>query len=286
MRTNGWSGPGHQLGGAIAYYYLKDHKPEVIAKVIATLQNHPWLSNTWNDKLAGLSPEQKDVALFMLASTFPDDARSTPYGNGNRSKWHYTNYPYSPDNTATAPPQEINAEEKLISLISGLKGAKENKNKAIEICWLFHILEDIHQPLHTAALFDAAHTKGDRGGNDTYFHFTESGTPIKLHSFWDRLPKGTFANIPQQAQDLLKLAQYQASALPELDSHQTVNAWIKDESLPLAISVVYLNGKLRGTEGDPAIVDESYSSEAYKVAERRVVLSGIRLGMELIKIYS
>ena len=37
--------------------------------------------------------------------------------------------------------------------------------KAMAYCWLFHLVGDIHQPLHCTALFSAEHfPKGDRGG--------------------------------------------------------------------------------------------------------------------------
>jgi hypothetical protein len=62
-------------GGAIAYYYLKEHKPEIITKVVKTLEQHPWYNTEWKEKLDGLTGEDRDVTPFMLASTFPDDAR-------------------------------------------------------------------------------------------------------------------------------------------------------------------------------------------------------------------
>jgi len=38
--------------------------------------------------------------------------------------------------------------------------------KAIALAWLFHLVGDIHQPLHTAQLFTVDYPKGDRGGNE------------------------------------------------------------------------------------------------------------------------
>lgn len=222
----------------------------------------------------------------MLASTFPDEARDTPYGAGEKSKWHYINYPYSPDNTATQPPQEINAEKKILQLQTDLPMAKDGESKAIDLCWFFHILEDIHQPLHTTALFDATHTTGDKGGNTNYISFSEGATPLKLHTYWDRLIKGTFATIPQKARELLESENYQEEKLPELAKNTTVSQWIEKESLPLAIAVAYKDGKIRGTPGDPYFVDKTYADQASQVAERQVVLSGIRLAKELQNIYA
>jgi S1/P1 Nuclease len=40
------------------------------------------------------------------------------------------------------------------------------EQKAIALAWLFHLVGDIHQPLHTAQLFTVEYPKGDRGGNE------------------------------------------------------------------------------------------------------------------------
>ncbi|MFN8297848.1 MAG: hypothetical protein U0T75_01990 [Chitinophagales bacterium] len=66
-----WGSAGHMQGGVIAYYYLKEHNPATIAKVVKALEQHPWYNTEWKEKLEGLAGEDRDVTLFMLASTFP-----------------------------------------------------------------------------------------------------------------------------------------------------------------------------------------------------------------------
>ena len=221
----------------------------------------------------------------MLASTFPDDARTTTYGAGNKKKWHYINYAFSPDNTPLPAVPTPNAETKLTSLIAGLKTMPDGQERALDICWLFHLLEDIHQPLHTIALFDVGHPAGDKGGNETYIKVGETGGKVKLHSFWDKLPKGTFDNIPAKADALLKNAKYKETGLTELTTHTTLHGWIVNESVKLAKVDAYKNGTITGTEAAPTVVDVAYKTNAAKIAERRVVLAGIRLAKELVRIY-
>src|SRR5438045_6054112 len=80
--------PGHMVSGAIAYQELKVNKPEVIARVVQILKQHPDYQTRWAPKLAGaVDPDQ---TLFMLAARWPDDVRGTPE---HREKWHYINYP-------------------------------------------------------------------------------------------------------------------------------------------------------------------------------------------------
>ena len=59
------------------------------------------------------------------------------------------------------------------------------ERKAIALAWLFHLVGDVHQPLHTAQVFTTDDPKGDRGGNEICVRVTQAGQPIDLHRFWD-----------------------------------------------------------------------------------------------------
>jgi hypothetical protein len=68
---------------------------------------------------------------------------------------------------------------------SVVKTASDPERKAIAFAWLFHLVGDIHQPLHTAQLFTVDYPQGDRGGNEICVHVTQAGQPMDLHRFWD-----------------------------------------------------------------------------------------------------
>jgi hypothetical protein len=284
-----WNDSGHMTAGAVAYSYLKQNNPKVLKKVLATLRQHPWYAKTWTDKMAGLTPEQKDAALFMLASTWPDNARNDSiYGGPEHAKWHYINYPVAPpsQSTITIPSQQIpNAEERLDYLLAALKKQKKDtKEKAVNLSWLFHITEDVHQPLHTVALFDENHPSGDKGGNDTYIKLDSGQKAVKLHSYWDGLVTGTFNDIPAKADNLLALEKYKPANLPELLDMNHHN-WITVEGVSMAKAIAYRNETINGTYDHPTYVDQTYISEAKTLGERRVVVAGIRLAKELIALY-
>ena len=59
------------------------------------------------------------------------------------------------------------------------------ERRAIALAWLFHLVGDIHQPLHTAQLFTVDYPQGDRGGNEICVRVTQTGQPLDLHRFWD-----------------------------------------------------------------------------------------------------
>jgi hypothetical protein len=100
----------------------------------------------------------------MLASTSPDDDRRTHY---DRPTWHYTDYPFAPPGQGGTPqqPPVPNAETKIDSLVHALKTAPENAVKAISVCWLLHLGENIHQALHATGLYTITFPHGDHGGN-------------------------------------------------------------------------------------------------------------------------
>lgn len=283
-----WHDAGHMTGGAIAYYYLRQNNPAVLKSVLTTFKQHPWYTTKWEERMKGLTGEQRDVAVFMLASVWPDDVRrDNEYGGSERARWHYINYPvvakgYQINKKPIPAP---NAENRLMELNDTLKIQADTKEKAINLCWLFHVLEDIHQPLHTVALFDENHPEGDKGGNDTYIRFSETTEPVKLHTYWDGLIPGTMSSIPAQAEALLSDVKYKGKKLKELSANKKVNDWIKKEGISLATAVVYKNVTIRGTQSSPTLVDAAYATEAKALAEKRVVLSGIRLAKKLAEIY-
>src|SRR5439155_12977901 len=61
------------------------------------------------------------------------------------------------------------------------------EDKAVAVCWIFHLVGDIHQPLHNVTYFssDKAFAQGDMGGNK--FGVRVNGRRVKLHAYWDDL---------------------------------------------------------------------------------------------------
>jgi hypothetical protein len=58
---------------------------------------------------------------------------------------------------------------------SVVKKGSNPERKAIALAWLFHLVGDIHQPLHTAQLFTVDYPNGDRGGNEICVQFVVKG---------------------------------------------------------------------------------------------------------------
>jgi len=61
--------------------------------------------------------------------------------------------------------------------------------KAFMARYLLHIAGDVHQPLHSANMFNSKHKTGDFGGNLVYIISTPStnSTKINLHAYMDSM---------------------------------------------------------------------------------------------------
>ena len=155
LQSMAWGAEGHRVAGQIAYSYLTPKARKAIQEILG----------------------YESVAL---ASTWADFIKSDPAYN-YLSPWHYIDF----DKVYTYPEMQeylmhdtnVDAYTKLNFLISELKKKDLSKeNKLLYLHMLIHIVEDVHQPMHTA------HTD-DKGGND--FKVNWFSNPTNLHSVWD-----------------------------------------------------------------------------------------------------
>ena len=93
--ASAWNIPGHMLSAAIAHQILQQESPPTVDKVKAVLALHPWHSTRWQNSLAPFAGVETDVMLFMLASRWPDDIRTTDKSH-HRGPWHHVNIPFRP----------------------------------------------------------------------------------------------------------------------------------------------------------------------------------------------
>ena len=183
-----WNIPGHMLSAAIAYQVLQQENPPIIEKVKTALEKHPWYTNQWQARLQSVTVADHGLVLFMQSARWPDDIR-TPDRVQNRPLWHYINLPFKPKgqpvNVQIKEPDSENILTALAKNESVVRNKSDPERRAIALAWLFHLVGDIHQPLHTAQLFTTDYPQGDRGGNEICVRATEMGQPMNLHRFWD-----------------------------------------------------------------------------------------------------
>jgi hypothetical protein len=155
LQSMAWGTEGHRVAGQIAYTYLTPNARKAIQAILG------------NESLA-------------LASNWADFIKSDP-NYSYLSSWHYIDF----DKVYTYPEMQeylnhdtsVDAYTKLQFLVAELKKKNLSKeNKLLYLRMLIHIIEDVHQPMHTAHA-------DDKGGND--FKVNWFNNPTNLHSVWD-----------------------------------------------------------------------------------------------------
>jgi hypothetical protein len=161
----------------------------------------------------------------------------------------------------------------------------------VALCWLEHLIGDVHQPLHAVTMYSSDYPTGDQGGN--LIDVRANGNVTRLHAFWDDSLGTTdsYVEIEFLADNILAQPQCDPMRMPEYKSDTTFASWA-EESHQYAIGVAYLNGRLRGLPEVPnattrpaadevPMLPESYMLTARELAERRVALAGFRLADQI-----
>jgi hypothetical protein len=264
------------------------------------LRNHPRLNeDLLNDTDRGADP---DLAMFLRAATWPDMVRYLIHPlshTENHPKWHYMDYPFDLDgahgpepdvqwNGHTDPTNLPQAIDKMLAELKDPQTAADRK--AIDLCWVEHLVGDIHQPLHATSLFSKEFPHGDQGGNLVFIKNAEDMS-MPLHTFWDDL-EGLALDYKtiRKSADRIE-AEHPAAQLKDQASDLSVIDWAK-ESFDVAKSSVYLNGALPHVSKTEAISDPNsvpplppgYQQQALATADARIALAGYRLAAMLEQI--
>jgi hypothetical protein len=284
-----WNKPGHMVSAAIAYADLKDRNPAVLVKVIEVLKQHPQFESKWADKLSQVTADDRDLHLFMLAARWSDDARGNP--EYDRPVWHYVNIPYRPGEVGIEIPQGDGILKAFPENRSIAKSTEaDGKARAVALCWMFHLVGDVHQPLHTTKLVTEQfpEPEGDRGGTRFYVRVTPSSSTISLHKLWDGLILGSdkFQSVRNKATSLRNKPDMKRDNFAEQLGVQSFNDWAV-ETYATAIEQAYRKGTLKGStsENDGVVLPADYKDKAKEVAERQIVLSGYRISDTMVDVF-
>jgi hypothetical protein len=294
----GWIATGHTVIGLIAW---EDLTPKTKAAVIDLLKQHPRYHEDLLDGLpAGATSEETDRYAFGKAATWPDMVRlqtNPMHTLYNHPNWHFIDIPYAVGVPAptTEPASDVPGPHNIIEALQKCstemtQPATAASERGVDICWVEHLVGDIHQPLHAASFFSPEHPEGDKGGNDDEVLRDPPYPDSKanLHFVWDSLP-GDFSS---QMMDQIEAAGLRAEkhfSRDHFKAQLTVTdfmAWA-NESHQLAIDDAYLDGKLqtavthkgaKPTRGEtiPGL-PPGYLDKAEHVAMHQVALAGYRL---------
>lgn len=193
---------------------------------------------------------------FEDASVWMDEVRSD-HSYDYMKTWHYVNVEKDKTYVKTKDPEVVNEIEIAIATLKE-KGKRDHDliNSALKI--VFHLVGDIHQPLHCGYA-------ADKGGNTIQCQYLDKGT--NLHKVWD-------TEIIEDAgitlNDCLKLANEMTANEKKKIQNTNVEVWMT-ESRELLPEVYNFETKIK----------QDYIDKNKLVIEKQLVRAGIRLAMVL-----
>jgi hypothetical protein len=288
-----WDHFGHM---AVAYVAYKRLTPQKQQRALALIHLNPRFQ-AWQQALPpNASAGDKDLMLFMLAATWPDEIKSDAHfvsdgsENGNRPEgspnaaandgygdtsrhkyWHFIDTPFATDGTSLPLIPNPNAQERIALFRGVLASTAPDPVKSYDLVWLLHLVGDVHQPLHCTTRVDNQYPNGDNGGNLVKLNCSDCSG--ELHAFWDNLlGKGQNTNIVINVIQVAKRLQHADSVLAaNLDEKE----WIA-EGFQTAQETVYKKLPAPNAEGVFSL-NATYQRGAKVLARKRVALAGARL---------
>ncbi len=190
--AHAWSEGGHHLIGLLAYHLLDDAEKVAFQDL---LTHHPRFAEDF--KVPG-NVTDADRWRAGRAGYWPDVARRQP--DYNRPNWHWEdavtlvigdrrevqlpNHVTRLPRLADLDSKDLHASQ-AIALCQRVMGdpTEPPPDRALALCWLGHLVADVHQPCHAGSLYAAVvFPRGDRGGNSI-----ETQQRGNLYAVWDRL---------------------------------------------------------------------------------------------------
>ncbi len=289
-----WDSFGHMEVAYLAYQKLT---PAMQARVWTLLQLNPDFA-TWETTIpAGTSDADKQVMIFMIAATWPDEIKNIPpydtrftddspnpdvpdgatsgqnigYSDLYRHRyWHFVDEAFSQDGTPLPAIPQPNAQTQIAAFRAVLASTSPDPVKSYDLVWLLHLVGDVHQPLHCSTRVASGQPNGDQGGNLVVC----PACPYKeLHAFWDNV-LGTTPSTPVY-QNVITAAKRLAAPTASLANNLDASVWIT-ESFTDAQNKVYVSPIKAGL--GPFTLTKKYKTAAKTLAAQRVALAGARLG--------
>lgn len=273
-----WNDCGHRVIAAIAFEELG---PEARQAIRDLLDQHPAALDATFWAEHPLNGDYAELNRFMNAAVFPDDVkRPGPFKRYDLGRAHYINFRIMVDPAGMVevlpPLQDLDDDDPhgdiLESLATNLAIARDRSasasDRALALSWVFHLVGDLHQPLHNVARFCLATPNGDRGGNGIRF------AQGNLHSYWDRA-LGTDATAESvEALAAALRAEHPREAFADRLAEPNPSRWSR-EGVDLALQTVYRN--LDPSLAEFPDIPIGYEADARSLARRQSALAGYRL---------
>lgn len=226
-----WEERGHSLVAEVAFNYLDAKTKQNVIKYLDGMTIEQ--AANWMDSI------KKDKKYDYLKPQ------------------HYVNFEKGVEVNEPDGDNIIKALNTTLKELDNMKAYSKEEIK-IRILYLFHLIGDLHQPLHVGY-------GEDRGGNTTQISFFGKGS--NLHRLWDGdilEYKGTTLS------DILKTNTFSKSEIAGLQKIDVIG-WAKDSRSFLGNVYKIPNNK----------IDDNYINSNYPIIEKQILKGGLRLASVL-----
>jgi hypothetical protein len=235
VKSFAWGKKGHNLVAEVAFNYLDENTKKIVLQYL-------------------------DGMTIQEASTWMDDIKSD-HSYDYMKPLHYINADKGQNITQNDGNNIIGSLTQTIKELKNYKSLSKEDVKT-KICILFHLIGDLHQPLHVGY-------GDDKGGNTFQINFNNKGT--NLHSFYD---SGIIEYKGLTLQQCLKSKTYTKQELSQIEKIDII-VWA-NQSRSFLDTIYNTNGHK---------VDEAYVDKNYLIIQEQILDAGIRLSSVLKDIF-
>jgi hypothetical protein len=280
--ASAWLGEGHRATAALAYDLLEQRDPEAIAVILRLMQAHPDRAR-FDSQLGGLAGRERERRTFELMAIWPDAVRGTAY---DRPSWHQSQRIVSPVRSVIPFAFGSAQAEFARNLAVARDAAAPEAERAIALCWVMHIVGDMHQPLHAAMWMSWRFPITDAGGQWAWVRVAPGAEPIRLHRFWDAAGQPGGITVDPSGSLEAELVRDPPSEETETiapDPAAAFAGWVA-HSRKLALEMVYRRGALRRSASPRSapVLPPDYVEQARAVSLTQLRAAGDRIGALLI----
>jgi hypothetical protein len=280
-RALAWHDTGHMLTAQIAYLRLTPAAKARVDKLLIPQPNRRPLihlcAGYYTPQTCEKTYDPVTIAVWM--DDFRGDSLSDEY-----DPWHYINYRPVFDGIpvrTNVGPEPVNILERINWAVNTLRaGTGRDKTDAETLGFLYHLVGDVHQPLHAATRYSPKNPDGDAGGNGFLITYPPDARVRNLHFFWDAAAGRFGADGPRRPLDEQGRARIRAWAdelmkahpfgsMPEAKDTEPLR-WV-EESNRIAREFAYAKVAEGGTPSP------EYVEETRRIAGRRITLAGYRM---------
>jgi hypothetical protein len=276
-----WSRPGHMVSADIAYQELSAKERRIIDKIVSLAEKHPD-RGAFEVAGGGATGAERGRRIFLELARWPDDIRG---GVHDHPTWHYWSRPIvdsssPPSQLPKDVPQGSAMEAFALSLSVASDPRASAGERAVALSWVFHLLGDMHQPLHAVSQVSKRFPEGDRGGSRQFVRDPLHSEPVTLHWYWDdAVNRDSDPDaVSRLTSDLMRrLPRTQFKELHPFQSATEFSTWAQ-ESYQLATAQAY-GPELRASDSAATAPElpKRYIDQSSQIAEQRLTLAGYRL---------